>query len=133
MLQNSVATGGMPALSAGEMLTLSFWAKGDVGATGNVLFALRYLAPGGGIIYNGGNQFFQNAINATTWSKITFSPAAVPVGATAAFLEFSTATGGNPTTVLIDGVSLVPEPGTYAMLLAGLGVVGFMARRRRAG
>ena len=37
----------------------------------------------------------------------------------------------------IDNVSLtvttaVPEPGTYAMLLAGLGAVGFIARRRRA-
>ena len=26
----------------------------------------------------------------------------------------------------------VPEPSTYAMLLAGLGVVGFLARRRQA-
>lgn len=30
-------------------------------------------------------------------------------------------------------VTPVPEPGTYAMLLAGLGVLGFMARRRREG
>jgi hypothetical protein len=29
-------------------------------------------------------------------------------------------------------VAAVPEPGTYAMLLAGLGVVGLMARHRRA-
>jgi len=26
----------------------------------------------------------------------------------------------------------VPEPGTYGLLLGGLGVVGFMASRRRA-
>lgn len=29
-------------------------------------------------------------------------------------------------------VTPVPEPGTYALLLAGLGVIGFVARRRRA-
>ena len=30
------------------------------------------------------------------------------------------------------GVAPIPEPETYALLLAGLGMVGFMARRRRA-
>lgn len=30
-------------------------------------------------------------------------------------------------------VAAVPEPETYGMLLAGLGVVGFLARRRKAG
>lgn len=30
-----------------------------------------------------------------------------------------------------DQVAVVPEPETYAMLLAGLGLIGFMARRRK--
>ena len=32
---------------------------------------------------------------------------------------------------LASSVTPVPEPGTYALLFAGLGVVGFVARRRR--
>jgi hypothetical protein len=135
MLQNSVKDGGMADLSAGDALTLSFWAKGDVGGTGNVLFALRYLDGVGNIKYDSLNQFFQGSINSSTWSEITFTPAVVPVGATAAFIEFSTATGPGATYVRIDDLSLaapVPEPETYALMLAGLLGVGALVRRRRS-
>ncbi|HEY1132325.1 MAG TPA: PEP-CTERM sorting domain-containing protein [Roseateles sp.] len=43
---------------------------------------------------------------------------------------------GNDHGLAIDNLSFsvtaVPEPSTYAMLLAGIGAIGFMARRRRA-
>jgi hypothetical protein len=42
--------------------------------------------------------------------------------------------GGGSPNVLFDNITItaVPEPGTYAMLLAGLGVLGLLAARRRA-
>ena len=33
---------------------------------------------------------------------------------------------------LIAGVTFIPEPETYALMLVGLGLIGFMARRRKA-
>lgn len=142
MLQNSIEQGGLPALTVGDVPALSFWAKGTAGGTGNVLFALRYLDGTGNILASSGNVFFQGQINTTSWSQINYTLAGgVPVGATAAFIEFSQGIGpiepGLPAgLVLIDDLYLgvaaaVPEPGTYALLLAGLAVVGGVARRRR--
>ena len=44
---------------------------------------------------------------------------------------FDSNTGGNRGSILAT-VTAVPEPETYAMLLAGLDLVGFIARRRKA-
>lgn len=144
LFQNSIDHGGLPALGAanvGDTPVLTFWAKGDVSTTGNVLFALRYIDGIGNILNgNGGNHFFQNDINTSTWSQISFQGAAIPAGAKAMFLEINTAVGplldGRSNAVYIDDINLglaaaVPEASTYAMLLAGLAGVGFVARRRR--
>jgi PEP-CTERM motif len=142
MLQNSIEQGGLPALTVGDTPVLSFWAKGTAGGTGNVLFALRYLDGVGNILYNSMNQFFQGAINTSAYTQITFNGGVVPAGATAAFIEFSQAIGpiggidGPAGKVLIDDINLqiatpVPEPETTALMLAGLGVIGFIVRRRR--
>lgn len=139
MLQNSVEQGGLAPLTIGAPLVLNFWAKGTAGGTGNVLFALRYLDGIGNIMYNSNNQFFQGSINPNTWSLISFTPPPVPAGSVAAFIEFSQGIGpidgGNPAGVVrIDDLSLavaVPEPGTYALMLAGLACMGGIAARRR--
>ena len=115
MLQNSKDQGLRPDLTVGTSPTLTFWAKGTAGGTGNVLFALRYLDGNGNIKLNSGNRFFQALINPTTWTKITYTLGVVPVGATAAFIEFSQAIGpidgSNPAgVVLIDDLSLQVGP-----------------------
>lgn len=143
LFQDSVAHGGLPPLGAanvGDTPVLSFWAKGDASTTGNVGFALRYLGAGG-ILADSGFQFFQGALNASGWTQISFQAAAIPAGATSAFLEVNTAVGplldGRPNAVYIDDVQLaltaaaVPEPQTCLLMLAGLAAVA-TARRRRA-
>lgn len=133
MLQNSVADGGQPDLIAGETASFSFWAKGNVSDTGNILYSLRFLDPGGAIILNTGNTFFQGSINPNSYTQIVHPDVVIPAGATAAFVEISQASGpaAIPGNVLIDDVvlSTVPEPTSLALLALG-GLV--VSRRRRS-
>ena len=82
-----------------------------------------------------GTQLGQYGVSNTGWTS--FNVNALNIGAGNHTLSFA---GINPndardTSAFLDGVSMsvsaVPEPGTYAMLLAGLGLLGFMVRRRK--
>ncbi len=86
---------------------------------------LTLVTPAGtetGLLSNGapGTWFGNNVVRSLTPGAYTFS------------FQLATA-GGVSKDILIDRayVAAVPEPTTYAMLLAGLGVMGLLAARRR--
>jgi hypothetical protein len=139
MLQNSVDDGGLAPLTAGDNPLLSFWAKGFAGTTGNALFSLRYLDDDGFILATSNNQFFHTVINDSTWTEITYDLGAVPVGASAAFIEMVQGIGPINGTdlfggeILIDdlylGVQAVPVPA--AAWLFGSALLGLAGLKRR--
>ena len=158
--QNSVDHGGLMAvdpLNWGTAPTLSFWLKGNTSETGNFNYALRYL-DGVGNILNGGSAGARTVWTGNTdrgWTQITLAGIAIPNNTTAVFLEMTLAAGPSGTfpgcgptgsfcnwgtpAVYVDDVSItlaypvaaIPEPESYALMLAGLGVVGAIVRRRR--
>ena len=72
--------------------------------------------------WNGGTSFF----------KIGTSYSGVAAGSTLNLYYFDSNNGDNTGSILADvNVTAVPEPETYAMMLAGLGLIGFSARRRK--
>lgn len=79
-----------------------------------------------------GGATLSGSVNSNvTFAGSTFTASAAPV-----VISFSGVGNGNKNRwVEISDVTLVaapvPEPETYAMMAAGLGIVGFVARRRR--
>jgi len=68
------------------------------------------------------------------WSEYSYTFTA-PITFDYYLLNFSFASGDTPAKdVLLDGVNIaaVPEPTTWAMMIAGMGLVGFTMRRRTA-
>ena len=124
-------------LAAGLEIKISFDAKGSF-AGGGVAFAEVFSEKAGG----GTNPppllvSLHDKVNANTYTNISFSyfisPSGAPGGVT---LQLGATTGGatgSMATMYYDNVSIqaVPEPGTYALMLAGLAGVGVLAKRRR--
>lgn len=78
-----------------------------------------------------GSSPYQSFDNAARLDGVAISQLSA-AGIQGAFVAINDATGiGSPGSAPLT-VSAVPEPGTYALLLAGLGLVAFVARKRAA-
>ena len=100
-----------------------------VGGTGGIA-AFNDLGTG----YNYGFNFYQSGTDSNTFHTISLNSAAVSsLNTSIASNTGKWAIGGSfaPGNVPVPPVSAVPEAETYAMLIAGLGLVGAITRRRK--
>lgn len=87
-----------------------------------------------GAATNGTSHFVDINLNSTGIAYLNASQGQQIVlggGVTGSNVQLFGYTGGLPTATLAV-TSAVPEPETYAMMLAGLGMLGFLARRKNA-
>ena len=117
----------------GQVYHLSYWYSPRAGSQSgdnqiNVFWNDVQL--GGGTFSNSGSGSGQTG-NWTDWRHFEFD---VVGNGNTGTLKFADAGTANTYGGSLDNVSLVaavPEPETYALMLAGLGAVGFMSRRRK--
>ena len=82
-------------------------------------------------------EFFKDGVSQQIWDPLNSGDEVVysnGLGAGSYRIDVAgDVSGSTGSTYTLDAtVSAIPEPSTYALMLGGLGLVGFMARRRKA-
>jgi hypothetical protein len=124
--------------SAGDTLTIANFGGGVMAVGGNFFNTDEPGTVFGGNVTvtgsDGGTPVSTVISNATTGSFVGFVSTGLMTSLT--MVADNSANGvpdfSYPTVGRLMLASAVPEPETYALMLAGLGLVGFLARRRRA-
>lgn len=134
--QSNVISQSISGLTAGKSYTLSFYEAADNRST-------TTFAPGS-MFWNvslGNSSVNSTAITtpgastATGWTQVSLNFVATSATEALTFAAKSTGAVAPEPLLLLDGVHMaqaVPEPSTYAMMLAGLAVVGSLVRRRQS-
>lgn len=134
-----------PAMAADQTIDLSsgqasFSSTGPILAGGDDVLTFINLAPGlYDFVFSVSSQFitgFGGTVNGAPFSVAVLGPITAGAGIGVGSGPFSVVLTGTPSNAraIYSGeltVTLVPEPSTYALLAAGLGIVAFAARRRR--
>lgn len=115
------------ATIAGATYTLSFGLSAENQSGTETLTVAAGSASTDYVLTPDGSGTFQRPFTTQTFNFV-----ATGALTTLSFITTAGTTGANDP--MIDGVSVtaaVPEPQTYALMLAGLGVLGFIAKRRK--
>ena len=122
-----------PSSSGGYSWTLSFDLTGFNQSTAS--FSAQWATDNSGVVKLNGAQIGTSS-SFSSWSSFAASSGFNSGVNTLEFVVTNLASSsGNPTGLRVEflssTVAAVPEPETYAMLLAGLGLMGTIARRRK--
>jgi len=105
------------------------------GGTLSVLNGSTYVLPQTALLKSSGGYFYgANTAPLGDATGFTVSNARLVLTATAGTNSFAAITGQSQNNVAYAFTAQavpVPEPETYALLMAGLGVIGLLARRRK--